>query len=177
MGLPTPPADACYHCKKASINADYRQAFGINICNQCTSLEPVISKSTAKATYLLSEADLSSLGALQRSNPRHKEWTPMKMYLVSQVESVAVAKHGSLEAVTQQKQQKVRDKIEDRAKRRKTVEQDERKEQAHMQQLTAVLKKYSEQSPLQEVDFVDPDDGKRKKRFAPGLAAAEVEEL
>lgn len=69
---------------------------------------------------------------------------------VAQVETVAVAKHGSLEVVSQQKQQKVRDKIEDRAKRRQAAEQDERKCEAHKQQLTAVHQKYSEDVDVQE---------------------------
>lgn len=61
-----------------------------------------------------------------------------------QVESVAVAKHGSLDAIDQQRQQKVKQKIEERAKKRKSAEDSSQSEAAaHQQQLEAVLNKYS----------------------------------
>lgn len=68
----------------------------------------------------------------------------------TQVESVAVAKHGSLDAVSQQKQQKVKDKIEERARKRKTAEHTDQTEAARHQHLTAVLRKYSLEVPVQE---------------------------
>lgn len=101
----------------------------------------------------------------------------MKMYLVSQVESVAVAKHGSLDNVSRQKQQKVKDKIEGRAKSRKLAEQSALSEGSGHEKLTVMLHKYSAEQPDQEEQFIDAADGKRKRRFGPGLAAADVEEI
>lgn len=46
---------------------------------------PAAVQSNAKLTYLLGDADLARLGHLERQNPRHKEFTAMKMLLVSQV--------------------------------------------------------------------------------------------
>jgi hypothetical protein len=46
---------------------------------------PFLPQSNAKTQYLLSDTDLRKLGCLERSNPQHKEWSTMKMYLVSQV--------------------------------------------------------------------------------------------
>jgi hypothetical protein len=35
--------------------------------------------------YLLSDNDLKSLGSIEKTNPQHKSWTTMRMYLASQV--------------------------------------------------------------------------------------------
>lgn len=42
-------------------------------------------QSNAKSTYLLSDSDLAGLGFLEKQNPHHKEFSTMKMLLVSQV--------------------------------------------------------------------------------------------
>jgi hypothetical protein len=48
-------------------------------------LLPSCVQSNAKSSYLLGDADLARLGYLERPNPRHKEFSAMKMLLVSQV--------------------------------------------------------------------------------------------
>jgi XPA protein C-terminus len=51
----------------------------------CASLYSVPSQSNAKTQYLLSDADLARLRCVTKPNPQHKDWAPMRTYLVSQV--------------------------------------------------------------------------------------------
>lgn len=39
----------------------------------------------AKELYLLTDADFKKLGSVPKANPKHKDWTPMRLYLESQV--------------------------------------------------------------------------------------------
>lgn len=48
------------------------------------SLVALLQK-TARARYMLSDADLASLGSIRKANPNHKDWQPMHLYLQSQV--------------------------------------------------------------------------------------------
>ncbi|WIA16215.1 hypothetical protein OEZ85_012927 [Tetradesmus obliquus] len=171
---------SCCHCRSQSIVQDYEQAFGVAVCSACRKYEPTISKSNAKSTYLLSDADLARLGHLERQNPRHKEFSAMKMLLVSQVEEVAVQKHGSLAAVAEEKQRRVKDKIEGRVRRRAAEVQAAAVAQQVAARVAAAVGRHSAQpagQQAQEEDFVDPETGKRQKRFAPEYAAADVEEF
>ena len=38
----------------------------------------------AKELYLLTDADFKKLGSLEKANPKHKDWKPMRLYLDSQ---------------------------------------------------------------------------------------------
>lgn len=40
---------------------------------------------THQALFLLSDNDLRPLGSLEKTNPQHKAWTAMRMYMKSQV--------------------------------------------------------------------------------------------
>ena len=42
-------------------------------------------QSTAKELYLVTDNDLKKLGHLSRSNPHHKDWAPLTLYMQSQV--------------------------------------------------------------------------------------------
>lgn len=50
-------------------------------CCCCTAWQ-----TNAKSRYVLTDADLAKakLGHLAKTNPQHKEWTPMRMYLLRQ---------------------------------------------------------------------------------------------
>lgn len=42
------------------------------------------AQSTAKELYLVTDTDLKKLGHLSRSNPHHKDWAPLTLYMQSQ---------------------------------------------------------------------------------------------
>ena len=110
----------CSSCGCLSFNAQFLNAFGVRLCEDCKSGEKVrsclkgefvscvivlicvhgadqalkrstsspiqlISKSQAKEAFLLTDKDLSGLGTLTRTNPQHKAWKPMLLFLQSQV--------------------------------------------------------------------------------------------
>ena len=88
----------CDGCGTAgSFSAAWHEAFGVVLCSTCRSAERLISKSTAKSAYLLTETDLSKLGSISKPNPQNSRWKPMKLYLERQCEEAAIKKHGSME--------------------------------------------------------------------------------
>jgi TolA-binding protein len=59
------------------------------------------------------------------------------------VEDVAVAKHGSLEALEHEKQRRMQGKLEQRIQKRQAAEQQEERQQEHEARLQATLDKYT----------------------------------
>lgn len=65
------------------------------------------------------------------------------MGLWTQVEDVAVAKHGSLEALEHEKQRRMQGKLEQRIQKRQAAEQQEERQREHEARLQATLDKYT----------------------------------
>lgn len=182
-------ANACCHCGAPDVVIDYMQRLRICVCEPCMRRhEKLISKSNANSMYLLSDADLHTVGFLEKLNPRHQRFAPMKQYLISQVEAVAVAKHGSLEALEAQKQHRMHGKLQQRIQKRQAAEQEETRQRKHNAQLQATLDKCAaagdNQHPTRDdqgqdgfLERIDPATGKRRQRLASHLAEVEVEEL
>eukprot|EP00879_Flechtneria_rotunda_P024529 GHRR01026005.1.p1 GENE.GHRR01026005.1~~GHRR01026005.1.p1 ORF type:complete len:168 (+),score=43.02 GHRR01026005.1:253-756(+) len=133
----------CQYCGGTTFNPEWEQAFGVTICNACRRHERLISKSIAKTTYLLTDSDLHKLGYLEKQNPQHKDWASMKMYLVSQVETAAVNKHGSLDAMEAAKQERAHKRIEERAKRRQEEELAAKRQKQLQKTPAATVQKHS----------------------------------
>jgi hypothetical protein len=87
------------HCRCGSLSTceEYRRVFGVEMCMHCKARDELLHKGKVKQLYLLTDADIAHLGSLRRDNPVKSQWTSMRLYLQSQVEAVAVAKHGSLD--------------------------------------------------------------------------------
>ncbi|KAJ7378884.1 hypothetical protein OS493_019575 [Desmophyllum pertusum] len=65
-----------------------------------TDKEPgkeTVSKGIAKRKYLLIDDDLEGLDFTLKDNPVNKSYAPMKLFKLSEVESVAITKWGSME--------------------------------------------------------------------------------
>eukprot|EP00955_Chlamydomonas_euryale_P045303 353118-Chlamydomonas_euryale.AAC.3 len=75
----------CEQCGCPSISSVWWSTFGARLCDGCARSAPLISKGSAKAAYLLTDRDLRGLGAMPKTNPQHKAWKPMLLYLQSQV--------------------------------------------------------------------------------------------
>eukprot|EP01025_Chloroclados_australasicus_P026318 TRINITY_DN2612_c0_g1_i1.p2 TRINITY_DN2612_c0_g1~~TRINITY_DN2612_c0_g1_i1.p2 ORF type:complete len:207 (-),score=19.79 TRINITY_DN2612_c0_g1_i1:200-751(-) len=84
----------CQNCTNISYCIKWWHAYGVQICSKCKLAEKLISKSQAKQKYLLSDSELSQLGAICKENPRHKDWNQMKLLLESQVRKVCYDKYG-----------------------------------------------------------------------------------
>jgi len=82
---------------------------------------------------LVTDADLAALGTLQRDNPHHRQFAPMKLYLASQVAAVAARKHGGAEGLQAARTARVGAKLEQRAtKKRKEQSASEAAEQTRL---------------------------------------------
>ena len=51
----------------------------------CLAAPSCPSQSTAKQTYSVSDGNLAKLGSLRKANPHKADWTPMQLFLESQV--------------------------------------------------------------------------------------------
>ena len=79
----------------------------ILVCDKCKSKNQndcykLITKSDAKSTYLLTDQELNSIPHILKPNPKRPNWAKMHLYLVCQVESTAIAKWKSFEALLQE---------------------------------------------------------------------------
>jgi len=101
-----------------SYSREYFEAFGIALCDSCKRDEKLINKSLAKQKYLVTDGDLSRLGSLSKENPRHREWSKMKLYLESQVSEVSRLKHGDEEDLEHTRDERIRKRILKRQERR-----------------------------------------------------------
>lgn len=71
-----------------SCTAAWLNTFGVRLCETCKREEKLIAKGQAKEAFLLTDRDLLRLGTLTKTNPQHKSWKPMQLYLQSQVDFV-----------------------------------------------------------------------------------------
>jgi hypothetical protein len=94
-----PPGGACARCACPSVSLEFWAAFRVLLCAECKRAERLLSKTAAAADFGLAGGDLRRLGSVQRTNPRGKSWAPMQLFLASQVEAAAHAKHGGAAGV------------------------------------------------------------------------------
>lgn len=68
----------------------------------------------AKKQYLLNDREMQRLGSLQKRNPQHADWQPMRLYMRSQVERLSRDKHGSLERVQEAQRAQFQERLQQR---------------------------------------------------------------
>jgi DNA repair protein len=93
-----------------SFNMAIQKAFDICICNACRKEHAkydMMTKTTAKTEYLLSDTDIAPLKYLERKNPRKQAWGMMKLYMKTDVVVVAQKKYGSMEGVERERRKRV----------------------------------------------------------------------
>ncbi|KAK9831261.1 hypothetical protein WJX74_009799 [Apatococcus lobatus] len=81
--------------------------------------ESLISKGTAKQEWLLTDGDMRKLGSITKENPHKKEWSAMRLYLLSQVEKRSMEKHGDLDGLEAEKQRQLHARLDARKRQRK----------------------------------------------------------
>lgn len=94
----------CIECKKEIISSFLKKSFDYPVCDGCrdsNDKHALITRSDAKAQYLLKDCDLDKreppLKFILRKNPHNVNWGQMKLYLHLQVEERAIEVYGSLE--------------------------------------------------------------------------------
>jgi DNA repair protein len=114
--------EGCERCgdpRPHAVSPKWLSAFGVALCTACRAADELVTKTAAKEAYLVSDADLAPLGTLQRENPRHAQFAPMRLYLASQVAAVAARKHGGAEGLQRARAARVGSKLEARAAKRR----------------------------------------------------------
>lgn len=91
-----------------------------------------------------------------------------------QVEEVALAKHGSLEALESEKQRRMQGKLEQRMQKRQAAELEQERQQKREAQLQAVLKKYGSANADSAQDKIDGALGKLSHSTPAQLIAARL---
>jgi len=88
---------------------EFYRTFNVNMCYDCRNRDEtfqLVTKSTAKEDYLLSDGNLMKLSFIERKNPRDPRFNKMKLFLLRDVQQVAVTKHGSLGAIEPERERR-----------------------------------------------------------------------
>jgi hypothetical protein len=65
-----------------------------------------VTKKEAKGQYCLPDGTLAVCEVQERENPRHKGWTPMKLYCRSEIRERAHKRHGGLEGLIAERKER-----------------------------------------------------------------------
>ncbi|XP_022105867.1 DNA repair protein complementing XP-A cells-like [Acanthaster planci] len=103
----------CVECNKGFQDSYIYSHFEYEVCDECRDSEgkhSLMTKTDAKQSYLLKDADLERrepvLKFIVRKNPHNPRWGDMKLYLALQVEKRALEVWGSMEKIEQEKEQR-----------------------------------------------------------------------
>lgn len=127
--------------------------FGVIVCNGCKAREELITKSTAKELYLLTDGDLKKLGSIAKINPHKKEWNAMRLYMQSQVEEASYKKHGGFDGVQEARRHQLDAQAAARAKRKAD---DTKKESSQTARMERIKRKITDDLQLHS-DTADAD--------------------
>ena len=91
-----------YRLQRRFLYVDPLGAIRALVCDNCRSRadskHKLITKTTAKKDYVLEDFDLDGdrggLRCIEKKNPQHENWGKMKLYLLSQVESLSFKRYG-----------------------------------------------------------------------------------
>ena len=113
----------CSDCHTLAYNVPYYKAFNLLVCNGCQSLHPdkykLVTKSTAKAQYLMADSDMATLPHLLRPNPTKGSFANMKLYRTIDVLTVVNNRYGSESAMEAEKQRRELEKLEKEVNKRR----------------------------------------------------------
>ena len=76
------------------------------ICRKCgrTSNDyELLNKTDASKEYLIPDDTLKFIPYMEKENPRHAEWAPMKMYMRRMVKAASMERWGSEEGLADEK--------------------------------------------------------------------------
>ncbi|XP_062244904.1 DNA repair protein complementing XP-A cells [Platichthys flesus] len=101
----------CDECQKPFMDSWLSNSFDLSVCDNCRDNEEkhkLISRTEAKAQYLLKDCDLDMreppLRCILKKNPHNSTWGDMKLYLKVQVEKRAMVVWSSEKALEEAKE-------------------------------------------------------------------------
>ena len=99
--------ELCQDCNFTFRNSHLRDTYDLLVCDGCNDKDkyPLITKSEAMAEYLLNETifKINELKFDMRKNPHNAGWGEMKLFLLSQIEEVALKKWESWDKLEEEK--------------------------------------------------------------------------
>ena len=118
-----PVLGKCVDCKEKLGQDKFFEAFTLSVCFDCQRAGKgqggkyqVITKSKAKDEYLLTDRHLAKerggLGCMTVPNPRDNRYGDMRLYLRAQVEQLALQLWGSDEALFDEKERRVQERLQ-----------------------------------------------------------------
>eukprot|EP00890_Picochlorum_soloecismus_P005771 jgi/Picsp_1/6195/NSC_03549-R1_xeroderma pigmentosum group a len=149
-------SSGCQKCPSLSFCDDLYKTFGIFLCNTCRKNEKLISKSTGKQKYLLSDNDLRNAPCLKRANPHRKDWQPMKLYLESHLQGIAFEKYGGQEGLEKEARGRVSRKLEARLKEKETQVYQEARRSKRLKEIRESIEE-SREDCIPEIDVHEED--------------------
>ena len=100
----------CQDCNLTFKNSHLRDTYDVLVCDGCNDKDkyPLITKSDAKSEYLITDTifNIHNLKFEMRKNPHNAGWGEMKLFLLSQVEAVALKKWESWENLEKEKEKR-----------------------------------------------------------------------
>ena len=122
----------CSECGQLAYNVPYEKAFHVAVCNGCQSQSPavysLITKSTARSTYLLTDAELQALPFLLKPNPTRGSFANMKLYRLSDVLPLCEVRWGSAAGVEEEKKRREVERLQKEVEKRKKTRRELDKE-------------------------------------------------
>lgn len=162
----------CEGCGSLSVIRNFQEVYGVNVCTICRK-EPgyqLMTRTDAKAKYLLQDQDLRGLGRIEKPHPNKMYTRPMQLYLEKQVQRVAWIKHGGEEGMEMAKQKQLDRRIEKSNAKRKNVQKQMRKEKKVKQTIQEQIEKEKEhQHEFGEELYDEEEDVYRKTCTTCGL--------
>ncbi len=121
--LPVSPHSARRARRCRSLDARLVAEFDVRLCRECARLpaHKLLTKSDAKAAFLLSDADLARLRCLKKRAGGYRRDGEVHLFLTSQCAAAAAAKHGGAEELEQQREKRREARLARAAKRRRTA--------------------------------------------------------
>lgn len=118
------PDVACAGCGSGQVDSAFYNSFGLLVCWNCTRTDPeyaLLSATESKARFALTDTDLkrAALPHLVRKSTKHRADGLVKLYCVSQVMALAVAKHGTEEGVEAARDRRVDASVARRANKKR----------------------------------------------------------
>lgn len=103
-------------CGKCPVDHDLCEYFGEYVCKSCKfntgDSYKTIARGECISAYLIPEDSLKVLKFMNKENPHHVGWTPMKLYLRKHVVELALRRFGTLQALEDEKKKREAAKFE-----------------------------------------------------------------
>lgn len=141
LKLPIVANRLCKYCENPRIDFEVQQTFGVSVCSDCKYDKlHLINKTAVLREYLLTSDDLKNSRYLTRPNPKKGTWSDMQLFLLEEIEELAIKKWGSIENAETEKERrkellldKKKKKIRERVKelRKRTLVEDRMKIRTH----------------------------------------------